>query len=72
MMSVATWFAIGAVMLIMLSVVVGLLIAAVLGSVSRNISELLEAESSSLMPLTRARVPRDKSGLLGDMPQAIS
>jgi hypothetical protein len=72
MMSVATWFAIGAVMLIMLSVVVGLLIAAVLGSVSRNISELLEAESTSLMPLTRARLPGDKSELLGDMRQAIS
>jgi len=72
MMSVATWFAIGAVVLIMLSVVVGLLIAAVLGSVSRNISELLEAESSSLMPLTRARLPRDKSESLGDMRQALS
>jgi hypothetical protein len=58
MMSVATWFAIGAVMLIMLSGVVGLLIAAVLGSVSHNISELLEAESSSLMALTRALATR--------------
>ena len=72
MMFVGLWFAIGAVLLIMLSAVVGLLIAAVLGSVSRNISELLEAESSSLMPLTRARLPRDKSEPLGDMRQAIS
>jgi hypothetical protein len=72
MMFVGMWFAIGAVLLIVLSAVVGLLIAAVLGSVSRNISELLEAESSALMPLTRARLPRDKSGLLGDMRQAIS
>jgi hypothetical protein len=72
MMSVATWFAIGAVTLIVLSAVVGLLIAAVLGSVSRNISELLEAESSALMPLTRARLPRDKSESLGDMRQALS
>ena len=72
MMFVGLWFAIGAVLLIMLSVVVGLLIAAVLGSVSRNISELLEAESNSLMPLTRARLPRDKSEPLGDMRQALS
>ena len=61
MMSVGTWFAIGAVVLLSLSAVVGLLISAVLGSVSRNVSELLEAESNSLMPLTRARLPRDKS-----------
>jgi hypothetical protein len=44
-LSIETLFpTLGAVVLIMLSVVVGLLIAAVLGSVSRDISEFLEAE----------------------------
>ena len=62
MMSIGVWFAIGAAALVMLSVVVGLLIAAILGSLGRSVSELLEAESCSLMPLTRARATREIQG----------
>lgn len=57
MVSVAAWFAIGAATLFILSVVVGLLVGAILGSLSRGASELLEAESCSFMPLT-ARATR--------------
>src|SRR5687768_6870082 len=58
MMSIGVYFAIGAAALVMLSAVVGLLIAATLGSLSRSVSVLLEAESCSLMLLTRARATR--------------
>jgi hypothetical protein len=59
-MTVWTWLAIGGAALILASAVVGLVIAAILGSLSRNVSQLLDAEPWSSMPLTRARLPRDE------------
>ena len=56
-----TWLAIGAVAIIMLSAFAGLTIAAILGRVSRNVSELLDVGPWSSAPLTRERLPFDEA-----------
>jgi hypothetical protein len=50
-----TWFVIGAATGIALSFLVGLAVAAVLGSVSREASRLLDAEAWAVAPPSRAR-----------------
>jgi len=55
------WLAIGAVAIIVLSTFAGLTVAAILGSVSRNVSELLDVGPWSSAPLTRERLPFDKA-----------
>jgi hypothetical protein len=50
-----TWFVIGAATGLALSVSVGLAVAAILGSVSREASRLLDAEPWPVAPPSRAR-----------------
>jgi hypothetical protein len=57
MMAEWVWLAIGALALFTLSALAGLMIAAILGSVSRNVSELLDVGPWSSAPLTRERLP---------------
>ena len=64
MMSLGMWLAIGTGALLMVSVGGGLMIAAILGTISRDVSELLETESWSLMPLARRTVAARESGHL--------
>jgi hypothetical protein len=54
-MSVWAWLAIGLVGWLTLSTVVGLSIAAILGRVSRDVSERIDAEAGAATPLTRER-----------------
>ena len=51
-----TWIAIGAATMVALSILVGLAVAAVLGRISGEISELLEVEPWTVAPPTRAKV----------------
>lgn len=53
-MSIWAWLAIGTGSFLGLTVVVGLGLARVLGQISRDATELLEAEAWSAAPLTRA------------------
>jgi hypothetical protein len=53
---VVTWIAIGAATMLALSVLVGLAVAAILGRISREISELHEMEPWAVAPPTRAKV----------------
>lgn len=49
------WIVIGASAVLGLSVLVGLAIGAILGSISREVSELLEIEPWSSAPLTQEK-----------------
>jgi hypothetical protein len=55
-MPVVTWIAIGAAMMLALSILVGLALAAILGRISGEVSELLEAEPWAVAPPARAKV----------------
>jgi len=61
------WLAIGAVSVAAFSLLVGLLVAKVLGSVGRSVTEVLEAEARTSAPLTQSRedaavvVPKEDS-----------
>jgi len=59
-MSVWVWIAIGAVSLLAFSLLVGLVIARILGSIGREVSHLLEAEAEAwaMAPLTHATQER--------------
>lgn len=50
-----TWVGIGAVCLLALSTLVGLAVAAILGSIGREITDLLDVDSWRAAPLTRLR-----------------
>jgi len=54
-MSVWLWLAIAAVSLLALSLLVGLVVARILGSIGRSVSELLETEAWAAAPLTHSR-----------------
>jgi hypothetical protein len=51
-----TWIAIGAATMLAVSVLVGLAVAAILGRISGEISELLEVEPWTVAPPARAKV----------------
>jgi hypothetical protein len=51
-----TWAVIGATALLALSVLVGLAVGAILGSISREVSELLEMGPWSSAPLTQEKI----------------
>jgi hypothetical protein len=59
-MSVWVWIVIGAISLIVFSLLVGLVIARILGSIGREISQVLEAEAEAwaTAPLTHATPDR--------------
>jgi hypothetical protein len=65
-MSVWAWFGIALVGVLLLSAVVGVTLAAMLGRISREVSDLLDLEPWASGPLTRARgseeVLRDRVG----------
>jgi phosphate/sulfate permease len=49
------WIVVGIGSFLVLSLLVGLAVAAVLGSIGRKVSELYETEEWALAPLSRAR-----------------
>jgi len=62
-MTVWGWIAVAAGTLLGLSVVIGLVIARVLGSISSRLNHMFEEESWTSAPLTRAvEPPRDEPG----------
>jgi hypothetical protein len=56
-MTVWAWIGVGVAGLLAVSLVVGLAIARVLGTISGEIGQLLEAEAWTLAPLTRETEP---------------
>ena len=53
-MSVWAWVAVGVASTLVLSAIVGLAIAAILGRISEDVSELLQADPWASAPLTRS------------------
>lgn len=64
-MSVWDSLAIGGVGLLTLSALVGVFLAAILGSVGRDVSELLELEPWASTPLTHRVLPAERVGSRG-------
>jgi hypothetical protein len=54
-MPLVTWVAIGTAMMLALSALVGFAVAAILGRISREVSELLEVERWPIGPPPRAK-----------------
>lgn len=56
-MAIWAWIAIGATALCVISVLVGLAIARILGEITRQASDLLDEQTWASAPLTRAAKP---------------
>jgi hypothetical protein len=54
-LSVWIWIAVGTGSFLVLSLLVGLVVAAILGNIGRRVSELFETEDWALAPPTRAQ-----------------
>jgi hypothetical protein len=59
-MSSWTWAIVGAAVLLLLSGVIGLALAAILGRISREVSELLEPEFWASAPLAREEIQAEQ------------
>ena len=60
-MPVLAWTVIGATTVFGLSVLVGVAVGAILGSISREVSELLEMESWASAPLKQAKSAAERA-----------